>query len=187
VLDPREIVPETARPLRRSEYDQLVQLGLLEGERVELLEGVIVQMSPHGPPHDSTIERLNELLVLALRGRAKVRVQSAFAASDHSEPEPDFAIVPPGQYDREHPRVAWLIIEVSESSLKKDSGAKARVYAASAVEAYWVVNLVDRVVEVFTQPQSSGYAVRETVGLGGSLTVVRFPDVTIAVKDVLPA
>src|SRR5688572_1840129 len=120
VLDPREIQPETVRPLRRREYEKLAELGLFEGERIELIEGAIVRMSPHGPAHDSTIDRLTELLVIALRGRARVRVQGAFAASDDSEPEPDVAVIPPRDYDDAHPTEAWLIIEVADTSLAKD-------------------------------------------------------------------
>jgi Uma2 family endonuclease len=73
----------------------MVELGLFEGERVELLYGVVVQMSPKGTRHDAVIQRLNQLLVPALIPRAGVRIQSAFAASDGSEPEPDIAIFPP--------------------------------------------------------------------------------------------
>src|SRR5437879_3175316 len=84
------------RPLKRVEYDRLVQTGMLRDEHVELLYGSIVQMSPIGAPHSGTVQRLTELLVLALHGRAAVRVQLPFAASDASEPEPDVAVVPPG-------------------------------------------------------------------------------------------
>ncbi|HEX2670480.1 MAG TPA: Uma2 family endonuclease, partial [Polyangiaceae bacterium] len=72
---------EVIRPLRRVEYDQLVKLGAFEDERIELLEGALVAMSPIGPPHDSTAQRLTRLLILALEGRAGVRCQSSFAAS----------------------------------------------------------------------------------------------------------
>jgi len=85
---------EVTRPLRRVEYDQLVALGLFENERIELLEGELVVMSPIGAPHNVAVQSLNELLVLALRGRAWVRPQMSFAAHELSEPEPDLAIVP---------------------------------------------------------------------------------------------
>ena len=92
---------EVIRPLRRVEYDQLVKLGAFQNERIELLEGALVAMSPIGTSHDWTVQKLNRLLVLALEGRAGVRCQSSFAALEFSEPEPDFAVVPPGDYDRE--------------------------------------------------------------------------------------
>src|SRR3954468_3813768 len=115
---------EVIRPLRRVEYDQLVALGAFENERIELLEGALVAMSPIGPPHNSAVQKLNELLVLALHGRAAVRCQSSFAAHELSEPEPDFAVVPRADYDTDHPSQAYLIIEVAESSLATDRGKK---------------------------------------------------------------
>ena len=82
------------RPLRRVEYDKLIELGAFQGEHIELLEGQLVPMSPIGPPHSSTMQRLNALLLPALLGRATVRIQDPFAAHDLSEPEPDVAVVP---------------------------------------------------------------------------------------------
>ena len=108
---------EVIRPLRRVEYDQLVQLGAFKDERIELLEGALVAMSPIGTAHCSSVRKLNELLVLALHGRATVSCQLPFAALEFSEPEPDFAILPLSDYDADHPSEAYLIIEVSESSL----------------------------------------------------------------------
>src|SRR3954467_225961 len=80
---------EVSRPLRRVEYDQLVNLGVFQDERVELIDGAIYQMSPIGLPHNFAVQELNERLVLALHGRAKVRPQLSYAASELSEPEPD--------------------------------------------------------------------------------------------------
>src|SRR3954469_19367427 len=127
---------EVIRPLRRVEYDQLVSLGAFQNERIELLEGALVAMSPIGAPHSSAVQKLTRLLVLALEGRAAVRCQSSFAAQDYSEPEPDFAVVPLGEYDTDHPHEAYLIIEVADSSLDIDRGKKLRVYANCGVPEY---------------------------------------------------
>jgi hypothetical protein len=88
----------TFDPYGRVEYDRVVSLGTFDGERIELIGGALRRMSPIGPPHTSTADRLNELLVLAPVGRARVRVQGSFAADDLSEPEPepDFCILPMG-------------------------------------------------------------------------------------------
>jgi Uma2 family endonuclease len=185
MLDLREIAPETARPIRREEYERMVELGLFDDERVELLEGVIVQMSPKGPPHESTIDRLNAILVKALDPRARIRVQGSFAASETSEPEPDLAVLPPRDYDTGHPERAFLLIEVSDSSLRKDRGLKARLYAESNVPEYWVVNLVDRVVEVHRDPEAARYRTIETCGAGAAIRLVQFSDVVVAVDDFL--
>src|SRR5688572_7583925 len=98
-----DIDPHGPRPIRRVEYERMVDLGLFEDDRVELLYGVITTMSPHGPDHDDAIERLSSRLIPSLATRAKVRIQSAFAASEGSEPEPDLAVVPPRDYRQAHP------------------------------------------------------------------------------------
>src|SRR5450631_1217800 len=102
---------EVIRPLRRVEYDQLVALGAFQDERIELLDGALVAMSPIGAPHSSAVQKLTRLLVLALVGCAEVRPQLPFAALEFSEPEPDLAVVPLGDYDTEHPAQAHLVIE----------------------------------------------------------------------------
>lgn len=163
----------------------MVELGLFEGERVELLYGVIVRMSPHGPEHDGTLGRLTEHLIRGLAGRAKVRVQSGFAASDGSEPEPDIAVVPLGDYDDEHPSAAWLIVEVAKSSLAKDMGPKARLSAESGIEEYWVVNLVDDRIEVHAGPRDGLYRHLQRCSRGDRIRLRHFPEVEIAVSDVL--
>lgn len=173
------------RPLRRVEYDRMVQLGMFEDERIELLRGVLVPMSPIGPPHSATLDRLVELLVLALHGRARVRAQNPFAALDDSEPEPDVTVVPLGDYDAGHPERALLVIEVSESSLARDRGVKLRIYAENGVPEYWVVNLVDRRIEVHTEPSKDGYGAVRHVERGESIALGAFPDVAVNVGDVV--
>ncbi|MES1209742.1 MAG: Uma2 family endonuclease, partial [Pseudomonadota bacterium] len=111
---------ERLRPLRRAEYDWMVDQGFFQDEKVELLEGIIVEMSPEGPRHAATIERLVRLFVLRLADRAGVRSGSPYAASEISEPEPDLAVVPAGDHDLAHPSEAYLLVEVASSSLAKD-------------------------------------------------------------------
>jgi Uma2 family endonuclease len=176
---------EVIRPLRRVEYDQLIKLGAFEDERIELLDGELVAMSPVGAPHTATVDRLNELLVLALHGRAIVRCQGSFAANELSEPEPDFTVLPRADYDLDHPSEAYLVIEVAESSLAKDRGRKLRLYASCGIPEYWVVNLPERCIEVYTGPGPSAYAHVEKYERGQSIQLVAFPDVSFAVSDVL--
>ena len=175
--------PEQIRPLRRVEYDQLVALGTFEGERIELINGALRQMSPIGPPHTSTVDLLNELLVLAFAGRARVRVQGSFAASELSEPEPDFCVLPLRDYHAAHPSEAYLIIEVADSSLRYDRGEKAQLYSACGVPEYWVVNLLERVVEVHREPTPGGYRQVTSVPKGSRLRLLAFPDVELTVDD----
>ena len=176
---------EVTRPLRRVEYDKLVALGVFENERVELLEGELVAMSPIGAPHNFSVQALNELLVLALHGRAWVRPQMSLAAHELSEPEPDLAIVPRADYHLEQPGQALTIIEVAESSLAYDRGRKLRMYASCGVKEYWVVNIPERCVEVYGDPQPNFYARRDRYEPGQSIRLASFSDVLLNVSDFL--
>ena len=178
-------VAEVIRPLRRVEYDQLVKLGAFQDERIELIEGALVAMSPIGAPHNWVVQELNEMLVLALHGRAKVRCQCSYAALEFSEPEPDFTVVPLGGDPTDHPSEAYLIIEVAESSLAMDRGKKLRLYASCAVPEYWVVNLPERCIEVYTGPRPGAYAHVTRYERGQSIQLLAFPDVSCAVSDLL--
>jgi Uma2 family endonuclease len=175
------------RPLRRAEYDKLVELGVFQGERIELLDGRLVKMSPIGPPHSSTIDKLTAACVARLSGRALVRVQNPFAALEVSEPEPDLAIVPLGNYETEHPSTADLIIEVADSSLDYDRGPKLRVYAECGVPEYWIVNLVDRCIEVYRKPGGGRYWQVQRLDETCTISAERHPQLELRVADILPA
>jgi Uma2 family endonuclease len=175
---------ENFRPLRRSEFHQLAELGAFEDERVELLDGVLVAMNPIGTRHSSAVDALSELLILALAGRARVRIQNPFAASDISEPQPDLLVAPLGDYRADHPAEAHLIIEVAESSLAKDRGTKARIYAQRNVPEYWIVDVADARVEVYRDPDGGNYRSVRVVGPGESVTLLSFPEVSVRVADV---
>jgi Uma2 family endonuclease len=183
-LDASLLLPERPRPLKRVEYDRLVALGVFEDERIELLHGVLVRMSPNGPDHASPVDKLTMILVPALVGKARVRVQLPLVAHDESEPEPDFAVVPNGDYRTEHPSTAMLVIEVAGSSLRKDREIKAPLYAASGFPEYWIVNATEKVVEVYRDPGPTGYARVTTHGEGDELRCLAFPDVRVAVRDI---
>ena len=122
---------------------------------------------------------------MALADRARVDVQSSFAAPDESEPEPDLLVAPLGDYLDAPPDKAWLIVEVADSSLERDR-AKARLYAAAGVTEYWIINLLDKHVEVHREPQAGGYARVTSYGRGGIMRMVAFEDVQVPVADILP-
>jgi Uma2 family endonuclease len=180
-----DVPPQDLRPIPRVEYEELARAGSFEDERVELLYGAIVRISPTGPAHDGTIQRLTQLLLLALHPRAAVRIQNAFAASDRSEPQLDVAVVPPGDYLDAHPSVGWLIVEVADSSRRTDRGVKARLYAECAVPEYWVVDLASNLIEVHTEIVAGEYTRVEPYRRGERIALVQFPDVTIAAGDIL--
>lgn len=184
-----DLSPLSRRPLRRVEYDRLIELGMFdEDERIELLYGQLVVMSPIGTLHAWVVQELNRLLVPQLVGRAVVRIQSPVAASDVSEPEPDVAVLPKvrGSYLHEHPARALMLIEVAESSLRVDRKIKSRLYAETRVPEYWIVNLVDRVVEVYRDPGATGYRRVTRHRRGETLRLRAFPDVALPVSEFMP-
>ena len=184
-LDP--LAPDRIRPLQRVEYERIVEVGLFEGERVELLRGALVSMGPQGAGHAEVVTRLTEALVVALRGRARVRTQCPFAASDDSEPEPDVAVVPVADHSRAHPAAAHLVVEVAQTSLRKDRLIKAGIYAANGVPEYWVVDLEGRRIEVHTEPADGRYREVVAQACGCAIALTAFPDVRVTVDAVLPA
>ncbi len=185
MLDHDEIAPERIRPLRRSEYERLVEMGAFDGEKVELLYGRIVRMSPIGVRHIECVRRLTEMLVTALYGRASVLVQSTYAASETSAPEPDVAIIPRRTLDA-WPNDAFWIIEVADSSLDDDRKEKAPLYASALIPEYWIVNLVDDVIEVHRSPSRGRYHEVTRHERGETLHPLQFPDVAVRVDDALP-
>ena len=185
MLDLNLIAPERPRRMSRDEYDHMVRSGVFDDERVELLRGMIIAMSPNHPPHASPVQILGMILIPRLVGRATVRVQLPLLAVDESEPEPDLAVVPLGEYREAHPACAHLVIEVADSSLRKDRLVKAPLYAASNVDEYWVVSVAERVIEVYRGPLAGAWSSITRHGAGETLHVQAFPDVAVRVDDVL--
>jgi Uma2 family endonuclease len=151
---------ETTQPMRRrftlQEYQWLVQQGFFGDDRVELIDGEIVRMAPTGPEHSISTDRIAGHLVLLLSGKPYyVRIQNPLAIGDH-EPVPDVAVVPgsPEDYRQAHPSTALLVIEVADTSLEYDRTVKASLYASAGIPEYWVVNLVERRLEVYREPTS---------------------------------
>jgi Uma2 family endonuclease len=178
---------ERQRPLRRIEYEHMVAAGFFDNERIELIRGVILEMGPQSISRAAAIQRLTRLLVPPLVGRADVRVQMSFVAGDDSMPEPDLAIVSPVISETSHPDTAFLIIEVANTSLKFDRGVKAELYARVGVAEYWVVDVVDRVIERHSAPASGAYASVVSFRLGDTIALTAFPDMSFPVAAVFGA
>jgi len=175
-------------PLRRfsrAEYDRLVELGLFQDEKLELLHGILVPMSPQGVSHTSAVQQLLRLL-RPLEDRAVIRIQMPFVAVDESEPEPDVAVVPIDRYRTHHPSQASLIVEVADSSQQKDRRIKGPLYAACGVPEYWLVLVEKGLVEVYREPAEGRYQRMESIKKGDSIALAEFPDVVIATADFLP-
>lgn len=143
-------------PLHRLDaatYGRMVASGALDGEPVELLEGMLVDMSPHGPEHAAAIEELTRHLMAA---RARLRVQLPVEISPDSVPEPDLALVE-GRSPGRHPHSALLVVEVAATSQDVDRTVKAALYARAAIPTYWLIDIPGRAVEVRTDPSPEGY------------------------------
>ncbi len=161
-------------------YQRMVETGILTAEdKVELLENYVVLKMPRNPPHDSTIQRMLEKLFPLRPAGWGLGVQSAVALAD-SQPEPDFALVRGSAADYEHrhpgPSDVGLVIEVADSSLLRDQRDKTRIYARGGIPCYWIVNLVDQRVEVYTQPSGPtavpAYGAYQTFQPGDSIPLV---------------
>jgi Uma2 family endonuclease len=137
-------------------YHRMLEAGILdEDDHVELLEGVIVEMSPQGAAHADIIIRLNRLLVLSLGEAFDVRPQVPLTLDEQSEPEPDIAVVPAGAKPRgEHPRHALLVVEVARASLARDRDVKARLYARASIPEFWLIDVDRECIEVYRDPDA---------------------------------
>jgi Uma2 family endonuclease len=184
LLAERAVRPDRVRPLRRVEYESLVEQGLLDDSRVELLLGTLIDMSPQGPLHASAVRYLAETFIRALTGDAHTRVQSPLALSDDSEPEPDLAVVPPGDYRRAHPTQALLVVEVSDTTLEKDRGVKTALYATAGIPEFWLVNLPDRVIEIHRQPSAGRYGAIESADMDAVIAPAAFPSLRVSVRHI---
>lgn len=180
----------------REEYDRLIDLGVIgEDEHVQLIDGDIIEMAPQNSPHAGTVTWGQETLQGAFGRPYIVRAQSPLALGPSSEPEPDIAVVvrTPDRYTSAHPTTALLVVEISDSTLAFDRTRKAAVYAAGPIADYWIVNLVDRVVEVYRDPiatpgerQAHAYRTVQIYRPGEQLAPLALPGTAIAVDDLLP-
>jgi Uma2 family endonuclease len=175
---------EDLRLISRAEYDRMVDAGIFdEDERIELLRGVIVTKSKMNWHHAAVVSWLTEHLILQLAGAFEVRPQLPYSADDWSEPEPDLLVTKKNPSLREHPSEALLIIEVAESSLRRDRGIKARIYAEARVPEYWIVDVKTMTVQVHTRPVDDRYELIVVMRDGEVLRPTQLPGVSLAIAD----
>lgn len=172
------------------EYLDMVRAGVLQKEdRVELIDGKIIIMAPFGIYHLFSTDWLTMLLASVLFGRAVVRVQGSIRLHNFSEPEPDVAVLRTRSLDDirpYYPDDVYFVIEVADSSLRYDSGAKLARYAAAGIPEVWIANLQMREVVVYTNPSGSEYENAATYQPGDSISPGAFPDVALAVNEFMP-
>ncbi len=170
-----------------AEYHQMIDMGLLEGKTVELLEGEIIEMSPEGPLHTSINYSVAEYLRELLQGKAVIR-EAHPVTLDNSEPEPDIAIVIPPytNYLTRHPDpldIYWLI-EISDRTLKKDLETKTITYARNNILEYWVIDLPHQKLWTFREPENSQYQ-NFAEYTTGTITSLAFPSLDLEINKLL--
>ncbi len=173
------------------EWHRLGEAGIFhEDDRVELLDGEIIIMSPIGSRHALAFALLNEELGEQNRRRFFIWPGNPVEADNRSEPLPDLTLVPRShRTSRRHPfsQDAFLIVEISDSSLAYDRTRKLGKYATTGVREYWIVNLKDDVIEVHREPVEGQYAQVTRHGPGETISPLAFPDVLIPVAEIIPA
>jgi Uma2 family endonuclease len=172
------------RPITIDDYHRMIETGIIhEGERIELISGQIFNMAAKGTRHVvATTELIGELLLLLGR-RAKIRCQDPITLPNNSEPEPDIVIarLREDNYLDSHPTPAdiILVIEVADSTLGFDRNTKAPLYAAAGISEYWIVNLVDDRLEIYSQPEGDIYTSIQVVLPPRSIGLPHFSDINL--------
>ena len=184
------------RRFSRAEYDRLIKLGIFdEDEHIELIAGELMVAEPKGAPHYAATRKTARALEAAFGPGWDVRPEGPIGLGDDSEPEPDIAVVRGTleDYGHEHPSHAVLMVEVADSSLASDRHRKGSLYARAGLEDYWVLNLIDRVLEVYREPIVDAaapfgwrYARVEVFDASARVTPRALPGAGIAVASLLP-
>jgi Uma2 family endonuclease len=188
--------PIHLRRWARADYDRAIEIGAFRpGDPVELLAGELMVSEPQGSAPYTAVGLVEDALRAAFGSGWLVRSQGPIALDEDSEPEPDVAVTPGTRrdYSREHPSRPVLVVEVAESSLAFDREHKGNLYARAGIADYWILNLIDRVLEVYRQPIADPatrlgwrYASMEVLASGSSATPLAAPAALIAVSDLLP-
>jgi Uma2 family endonuclease len=183
------------RTWTKEEYYRLGELGFFRGQRVELIGGQLMVMSPQGPPHMGLISTIARVLDGLFAPHFYARQQGPIDLGATTEPEPDIAVVvcPRQSYLTVHPTHAHLIIEIGDSTLTYDRGRKASLYASAGIADYWIVNLVTPQVEVYRDPVPDAaepfghrYTRRADHLAGDTVSPLALPAALIPVVDLLP-
>jgi Uma2 family endonuclease len=169
-----------------NDYHAMIESGLLLDRKVELLQGLIVEMSPEGPLHSDLNRTIGDLFRQLLGSRVQVSEGKPIVISNESEPEPDIALLKPRSYRQAHPTAddVYLAIEFANTSLAKDTNEKRLAYAAAEIQDYWVANLRNRQLIVYRNPEEGDYKFQKKLS-SGSISPLAFPDITIEISQLL--
>ena len=172
------------------EYYKMVDVGILhDGDRTELIEGEIIEMSAMGSRHAAVVTRLTDLLVPLFKGKALLRPQLPLRLNDFNEPQPDVALLTPRKdcYASQHPGPAdvFLVVEVADSSLKYDRDIKLRIYSQAGVPEVWIADILGGVVRVYRDPSGNSFTTSLSFQRGESIYCLSFPQVQLHVDEIL--
>ena len=172
-----------------AEYYRLAEVGILKDtDKVELINGEIITMSPINSPHAATVNGLTLLIFEKLGSKVTTIVQNPIRLSNNSEPEPDLVIAKYRKnfyYDNHPtPEDIYIVIEVSDSTLEKDRTIKAPLYATASIPEYWIVNLVDKQIEIYRQPKKGEYYFKQIIFEVGEELQVERMNLTLKYEDI---
>ncbi|WP_338825228.1 hypothetical protein MHOCP_07630 [Moorella humiferrea] len=184
-------VEVTRRRFTVDEYYQMAYAGILgEDDRVELIEGEIIEMVPIGVKHAACVRRLDRIFNNLVGDKALVDTQNPLRIDEYSEPQPDLMLLKPREdyYGTFHPRPedVLLLIEVADSSVTYDREVKINLYARAGINEVWLIELQAQQITVYRQPSSNSYKEIKEYGRDDSIAPVAFPGMNISVRDILP-
>jgi Uma2 family endonuclease len=170
-----------------AEFHRFGDMGVFEGRRAMLIDGVILEEGPMSPPHATTLELVEEVLRAAFGPGWRVRGQSPLVLGQHLDPEPDCAVIAgAARGSSGHPTTADLVVEVADSSLAFDTNQKRLLYAKAGIRDYWVVDVNGRRLLVYRDPIGGDYATQQALGPADAVSPLAAPAAMIQVADLLP-
>lgn len=180
------------RQITVEEYDAMIENGVFdEDDKVELLNGAIVEKMPKGSKHSAATNKIARLFFRVFDELAAVRIQDPIILDDYSEPEPDIilAILRADDYKDAHPRPEeiYLILEVSDSTLGYDRNTKGEAYARAGIRQYIVLNVAEKTLEDYREPGADGFQSKQTLRAGQEFNLVAFPEIVLNAGDFLPS
>jgi Uma2 family endonuclease len=184
------VVELKRRQFTIQQYRQMLTSGVLqEGDRVELIEGEILEMAAVGSRHTSQVKRLNRIFSTRIAPSILISVQDPIELGPRSEPQPDLALLrfQADFYQSAHPQAedVYLLVEVADTTLEYDRTIKAPMYAQAGIREYWIVNLVDGLIEVYTQPHHQNYQQITRYRRGQTIAIQALPGLVFDVSEIL--
>jgi len=179
------------RQITVKQYDSMIKNGIFdENDKVELLNGVIIEKMTKGTKHSSTTDRVTRIFYRIFGDNLIVRNQNPIWLDEFSEPEPDIVLAMPkdDEYETTHPtpNEIFLILEVSDTTLSYDRNDKCLAYSRAGIRQYLLLNVQDKTIEDYREPSADGYQSKQTFRAGQSFNLVSFPQNTFKVEDFLP-